>query len=584
MTITTSHERRLTIGHLVQKKGTVFVTDLAKQFSVSTMTIRTDLDALAADGVLKRIRGGAAALPPSGAPAAAHPTRDPLVDEALSAVVREAVALVEDDDVIALDGGDLCYHVAGLLGQRRNLTALVGAVDTAQILARNPSNTVVLAGSLLRTSGQVLHLHPAERPLHGLRVDKALLSCDACGGGGELYEADPYLAQLKSAMAQAADSVVLMLAGETLKRPAGVPFAQLADVSHLLSGHPVAEDVRRRLPPGALVALCGPLAATRDPAIATARRFRIGFANMNDQHPFCLEVRHGLERAAAEVGNVELVLTDNRESAEAAVANADLLIRARVDLVIEYQIDEAAGNVLMDRFRKANIPVIAVDIPLPGAVFFGVDNYRAGMLAGEALGRAIERRWQGRVDALLALELPQAGPLPRARLQGQLDGLRRIVQVEPAHVRFLDAGNGEDTASQSVAGILPEVPGDARLAVVGINDETVLGALAALRAAGRGGNALAVTQGLDRRAKEELRRRDTPLIGGVTFQPESYGAHLIPLALDLLQGRPLPPAHYLSHAFLACGEAPDAAAARPAPTVVGMLGPGHPSPRATHSL
>lgn len=579
----TAHERRQAIEYIVRAQGTVLSAELARGFGVSQMTIRTDLDALASDGVLKRMRGGAAALPPSAA-SGSPPTRGALMGEACAAVAREAAALVEDDDVIALDGGDLCHHVAGLLGPRRNLTALVGAVDTAQILARNPSNTVVLAGSLLRAGGQALHLHPAERPFHGLRVGKALLGCDACGDAGELYEADPYLAQLKAALAQAADALVLLLAGEAPRRPTGVPFARLAEVRHLLAGRPVAEDLRRRLPPGAQVTLCGPRAATRDPASAAARRFRIGFANMDDRHPFCLEVRHGLERAAAAAGNIELVLTDNRESAEAAVANAGVLIRAGVDLAIEYQIDEAAGNVLMDRFREAGIPVVAVDVPLPGAVFFGVDNYRAGTLAGEALGRAIADRWRGPVDAVLGLELPQAGPVPRARLQGQLDGLRRIVPVAPERIRFLDAGNSEDSARAAAAAALPALPAQARLAVVGINDETVLGALAALRAAGRAAQALAVTQGLDRRAREELRRPDSPLIGGVTFQPESYGAHLIPLALDLLQGRPVPPALYLGHAFVARGEAPDAPPSRPARAGVGAADRDGRPPSAAHSL
>ncbi len=564
----TSYVRRMAIRDLIRGKGTVVVSELAKEFSVSPMTIRTDLDALAASGVLTRIRGGAAVLPAADHSASARRTRNPLTDESTRAVAREAAALVDDDDVIALDGGDLCHCIAGLLAPRRNLTVLAGAVDTAQLLAANPTNTVVLAGSLLQADGHALHLHPAERPLHGLRVGKALLSCEACDDGGGVYETDPYLAQIKTAMVQAAEGVVLMLAGGELPRPAGMPFARLADVRHLLSAQPVPDGLRRRLPPGALITLCGPLAATRDPVAASPRHFRIGFANMNDQHPFCLEVRHGLERAAAEAGNVELVLTDNRESADAAVHNADVLIRAGVDLVIEYQIDEAVGNVLMDRFRAAGVPVIAVDVPLPGAVFFGVDNYRAGTLAGEALGRAIQERWQGRVDVVLALELPLAGPVPRARLQGQLDGLRRLVPVARERVRFLDGGNVEATSNRAVGTLLSGLPGDARMAVVGINDETILGALAALLAAGRAAHALAVTQGLDRRAREELRRPDTPLIGGVTFHPESYGASLLPLALDLLQGRPVPPAVYLTHEFVGRDRGRSADPARQASTGV----------------
>jgi ribose transport system substrate-binding protein len=491
----------------------VLVREVAKAFGVSPMTVRTDLNALAADGLALRIRGGAAA--PPGAPA-----RPPLVEA--EAVVREAAALVEDAETLALDGDDLCFHVACALQERRHLTVLAGAVDTAQRLAAEPSNTVVLAGSLLRPDGRSLELHPAERPLHGLRVRLALVSCDGCGPHGELYDDDPYAAQLKQAMLQAAERVVVLLRGREWQHPTGTPFAALATAHHVVSARPLPAELRRRLPPGALVTVCGPQLARRDARPTAPPRFRLGFANMNDRHPFCLEVRHGLERAAAEAGNVELILADNRESGGAAVANAEALLAAGVDLVIEYQLEEAAGNWIMDRFRAAGVPVIAVDVPMPGAVFFGVDNYRAGILAGEALGRAIRQRWRSQLDAVLALELPLAGPLPRARLQGQLDGLRANLPLPP----------------------------DARSALVGMNDETVLGAIAALRAAGRAGQALAVTQGLDRRARQELAHPDTPLIGGVTFHPERYGERLIPLALDILQGRPVPPAVYLEHEFV----------------------------------
>jgi len=99
--------------------------------------------------------------------------------------------------------------------------------------------------------------------------------------------------------------------------------------------------------------------------------------------------------------------------------------------VIEYQIDEKAGNRIMDRFRQAGIPVIAVDIPMNGATFFGVDNYRAGHLAGVAQGEWIAAHWHGQVDRVIALVEPRAGTLPAARIQGQLDGLQSVVGEVP---------------------------------------------------------------------------------------------------------------------------------------------------------
>ena len=94
-------------------------------------------------------------------------------------------------------------------------------------------------------------------------------------------------------------------------------------------------------------------------------------------------------------------MADNQLSGETALAVAGELLTRELDLVIEYQIDEQAGNRIMDRFRQAGLPVIAVDIPMNGATFFGVDNYRAGHLAGVALGEWIAAHWQraGRAGA-----------------------------------------------------------------------------------------------------------------------------------------------------------------------------------------
>ncbi len=102
---------------------------------------------------------------------------------------------------------------------------------------------------------------------------------------------------------------------------------------------------------------------------------------------------------------------------------ADSLIAQKVDLVIEYQIDEGIGSLLVDKFQRAGIPLIAVDIPMVGASFFGVDNYRAGHMAGIALGEWIAQAWGGIIDRVLVLEESRAGTLPAARIQGQINGL-----------------------------------------------------------------------------------------------------------------------------------------------------------------
>ena len=51
-------------------------------------------------------------------------------------------------------------------------------------------------------------------------------------------------------------------------------------------------------------------------------------------------------------------------------------------------------------------------------------------------------------------------------------------------------------------------------------------------------------------ARTELRRRGTRLIGSVAFFPERYGFGILPLALDMLRSKPVPPAVFVKHQLL----------------------------------
>src|SRR5262249_46393577 len=127
--------------------------------------------------------------------------------------------------------------------------------------------------------------------------------------------------------------------------------------------------------------------------------------------------------AAAPRADIELIVVDNRYQPKVALRNADHLVKARVDLVIEFQTDEAIAHQIASRYLEGGIPMIAIDIPHPGATYFGANNYRAGVLAGRYLGRWAKSRWHGEVDEILLLELARAGSLVRARSSGILAGI-----------------------------------------------------------------------------------------------------------------------------------------------------------------
>ena len=282
-------------------------------------------------------------------------------------------------------------------------------------------------------------------------------------------------------------------------------------------------------------------------------RYKIGFANLTEDIVFTQLVRQGIEEAVAEAGNIDLVIADNKLDGATALANADNFILQGVDGEIEFQTDEKFGNVIMEKFRAENIPVIAIDIPMSGATFFGADNYRAGYMAGEAAAKWVNENWDGQVDAVLVLELPQSGTIPAARMQGQVEGLlNNLTGEKPADdmVFYLDSKNTQDEAFAVVSDTLPKIPDAKHIVGVNINDGTALGTIAALEAAGRKDQAIVVGQGADPSAQVEWVKDGSIFLGDTAYFPEKYGDYLIPAIIDALECKPLPPAIYVDHVFL----------------------------------
>jgi ribose transport system substrate-binding protein len=287
-------------------------------------------------------------------------------------------------------------------------------------------------------------------------------------------------------------------------------------------------------------------------APAAGKRYKIGFANLTEDIPFAVRVREGIEKAAKEAGNVDLVTADNKLDGATALANADNFLTQGVDGVIEFQTDEKFGKVIMEKFKAKNVPVIAIDIPMPGATFFGVDNPVAGKLAGEGLGRWVKANWGGKVDALIMLELPQSGPIPAARLKGQRDGLESIVgKIPEDRVKHLDSKNTLEEARKLVTDALTTLPDAKHIAVVCINDDTAQGAIAAAEAAGRKDQIAVVAVDASERGRESIRKPGSPQVGSTASFPEKYGEKIMPVLLKKLEGKgELPEAFYTEHVFL----------------------------------
>jgi ribose transport system substrate-binding protein len=280
--------------------------------------------------------------------------------------------------------------------------------------------------------------------------------------------------------------------------------------------------------------------------IRRRKKYRFGYAAQGQDSSFAHEVHSGLVRAA-ERAQVELVVVDNRYQPKIALKNAQMLIREGVDLVIEFQTDEAIAPAIAAAYHQARIPMIAIDIPHPGATYFGANNYEAGLIAGRHLARWAKQHWAGRTDELLLLELARAGSVPAARLRGVVAGTRDVLHDAARwRVVSIDCDGQFKTALDRVRKHLRETAA-ARVLVGAANDPSALGAARAFQEAGRSQDCAIVGHNAEPDARAELRAADTPLIGSVGYFPERYGDGIIRLGMDLLGRRAVPPAIFVKH-------------------------------------
>ncbi len=283
--------------------------------------------------------------------------------------------------------------------------------------------------------------------------------------------------------------------------------------------------------------------------VRPSRRYRVGFASQGQDSSFPREVEASLVRAA-ELAHIELVLVNNRYDAKTSLRNADLLVREAVDLVIEFQTDETVAPAIARKYLEANIPMIAIDIPHPGATYFGANNYEAGLIGGRHLARWANQHWQGEVDEILMIEIARAGSLPQTRIRGMLGGINEVLRLGDQYREIHLDGDGQFKITLECVRKHLRVSKARHVLVGAANDPSALGALRAFEEAGRAADCAVVGHNAEPEGRAELRQTGTHLIGSVAYFPEKYGDKVVLLALDILERKPTPPAVFIKHQLI----------------------------------
>jgi len=306
--------------------------------------------------------------------------------------------------------------------------------------------------------------------------------------------------------------------------------------------------------------LVGLVACAVSRSRAEGRRYRIALANRDETPGVTLEglgftgteLRRSFELAARTLP-IDMLYFDNASDSTRAVANAEAAIAARVDLLIEYNGDADANAEIARRLAVASIPALALVDPLPGAPLYGPDNRAAGLIAGRALSAFALETWPNeQVLGVLIGDLADLGPAISDRVQGITEGVHEA--LPSLNLAPLDTGGQSVRADALLAKFLQTQRGQ-RVLIAALDDLAAVYAKNAIEMNRRQSDCIIVSQGLDRNIhgsaseKKEIdpNNRGSVVLGSVAYYMDRYGYDVLPLALRLLAGEPLPPRTVTEH-------------------------------------
>jgi len=219
--------------------GSAHVSVLAESFGVSEMTVRRDLGALARDGKLERVHGGAV---DSGA----EPGFSQIEVERLGIKERlggAAAAMVQDGMTVMIDIGTSTLQLARHLHGRR-ITVVTTNLAVVEELLPDPDIELVLPGGIVRRNYRSLVGVLAEDSLRQIKSDILFLGTSGVDLELGVWDTTMVEVPIKRLMIAGATEVVLIADAAKFSMTGMVRVCGPESISHIVTDAPLPASAR----------------------------------------------------------------------------------------------------------------------------------------------------------------------------------------------------------------------------------------------------------------------------------------------------------------------------------------------------
>jgi len=231
---TLQYQRQRDIYSLALASGAVDVAALAKQFKVTTETIRRDLSELQGRQLLRRVHGGAVPYE--------RRDHEPMIDARgmLSAdeklrIGRQAVREVPEHGSVLIDSGSTGQRLAEVFPIDRDVHVITNSLITAATLGRRGVSPLTVIGGRVQTNTLAMVDVAAVQAVNRLSVDVVFISCDGLSFTRGLTTPYADESSLKRAMIESARRVIAIVDQSKLGNDQLFNFAELDDLDMLIT-------------------------------------------------------------------------------------------------------------------------------------------------------------------------------------------------------------------------------------------------------------------------------------------------------------------------------------------------------------
>lgn len=269
------------------------------------------------------------------------------------------------------------------------------------------------------------------------------------------------------------------------------------------------------------------------------KKYRLAFLNPGLSYPYFATWSSGM-KAAAKFYGVDLDQADLNFKYDTELDQYKQLAVKGPQVIGSQPMNDATYQ----QAKRDGVKTVLIDGTFKDALHFGVDNQQVGKLAVDTMAPAAKAKmsgaWKGRKVEVVGLTSPNCSDCD-ARVKASFTEAETKLGI-PAGNTVMLTPQGQDpttSAGSTFNDFLTAHPDDAVL-VVSYGDEPVIGSINAAKAAGRGGDVLAVSNGGDTAARLALRDPSDKdiLVAAVDFQPYAEGWNWVETAIATAMGKP----------------------------------------------